>query len=116
MIRDVVVKPLRVIPDERGYLFEMLRSDEPLFQKFGQSYCTAIYSGVIKAWHYHKKQDDHFVCVHGMAKIVLYDTREGSPTRGELNEFFIGEKNMVLPVSYTHLRAHETRHDLVCRL
>lgn len=98
MIRDVVVKPLRVIPDERGYLFEMLRSDEPLFQKFGQSYCTAIYPGVIKAWHYHKKQDDHFVCVHGMAKIVLYDTREGSPTRGELNEFFIGEKNMVLLV------------------
>src|SRR5450759_4050926 len=22
----------------------------------------------------------------------------------------------ILPVSYTHLRAHETRHDLVCRL
>src|SRR5450756_3024449 len=22
----------------------------------------------------------------------------------------------VMPVSYTHLRAHETRHDLVCRL
>src|SRR5450756_2795307 len=26
------------------------------------------------------------------------------------------EWDSVIPVSYTHLRAHETRHDLVCRL
>ncbi len=98
LIHDVVVKPLRVIADERGYLFEMLRSDEPLFQRFGQSYCTAVYKDVVKGWHYHKKQDDHFVCVSGMAKVVLYDDREGSPTRGQVNEFFIGERNMVLLV------------------
>ncbi len=77
LIQGVTVKPLRVIPDERGYLFEMLRSDDPLFQKFGQTYVTAIYPGAIKAWHYHKKQTDHFVCVHGMAKVVLYDDRAG---------------------------------------
>jgi dTDP-4-dehydrorhamnose 3,5-epimerase len=98
LIDGVTVKPLRVIPDERGYLFEMLRSDEPIFQKFGQTYVTAIYPGVIKAWHYHKKQTDHFVCVHGMAKVVLYDDREDSPTRGLVNEFFMGERNMVLLV------------------
>ena len=98
LIQDVVVKPLRVIADERGYLFEMLRSDEPIFEKFGQTYLTAIYPGVVKAWHYHKKQTDHFVCVHGMAKVVLYDDREGSPTRGLVNEYFIGESNMALLV------------------
>ncbi len=98
LIDGVTVKPLRVIADERGYLFEMLRSDDPIFQKFGQCYTTAVYPGVIKAWHFHKQQTDHFVCVHGMTKVVLYDDREGSPTRGQVNEFFMGERNMILLV------------------
>jgi dTDP-4-dehydrorhamnose 3,5-epimerase len=98
LIEGALVKPLRVIADERGYLFEMLRSDEPLFQRFGQSYCTAVYPGVVKAWHYHQKQTDHFVCVHGMAKVVLYDDRPTSPSRGQVNEFFIGERNPILLV------------------
>ena len=98
LIDGVVVKPLKVIADERGYLFEMLRSDESLFERFGQSYVTAVYQGVVKAWHYHRKQTDHFVCVHGMTKVVLYDDREGSPTKGQVNEFFIGERNQVLLV------------------
>lgn len=90
MIEGVVVRELRMIPDERGYLMEMLRSDWPEFQQFGQTYITAVYPGVVKGWHYHKIQTDHFVCVHGMAKVVLYDGREGSPTHGQVNEFFMG--------------------------
>ena len=93
MIDGVQVKPLRVIPDERGRLMEILRSDDPFFEKFGQVYMTTAYPGVVKAWHYHKKQTDYFACVKGMMKLVLYDDREGSPTRGEVNEFFIGEHN-----------------------
>lgn len=96
MIDGVVVKPLKVIPDERGYLMEMFRSDDPFFEKFGQSYLTVVYPGVVKGWHYHKKQTDHFCAVKGMAKVVLYDDREGSPTRGEVNEYFMGEKNPIL--------------------
>jgi dTDP-4-dehydrorhamnose 3,5-epimerase len=53
---------------------------------------------VVKGWHYHKKQTDHFVFVKGMAKVVLYDTRDGSKTRGEVNEFFMGEHNPILLV------------------
>jgi dTDP-4-dehydrorhamnose 3,5-epimerase len=90
MIEGVVVRDLRMIPDERGYLMEMLRSDWPEFERFGQVYLTAVYPGVVKGWHYHKIQTDHFICVHGMAKVVLYDNREGSATRGEVNEFFMG--------------------------
>ena len=75
---------------------ELLRSDWPEFEKFGQVYVTAVYPGVVKGWHYHKKQTDNFVCVKGMAKVVLYDPREGSPTRGQVNEFFIGELNPML--------------------
>jgi dTDP-4-dehydrorhamnose 3,5-epimerase len=93
MIEGVRVKPLRMIPDERGRLMELLRADDELFIKFGQVYMTTVYPGVVKAWHYHKKQYDNFVAVRGMIKLVLYDAREDSPTRGEINEFFIGDWN-----------------------
>jgi dTDP-4-dehydrorhamnose 3,5-epimerase len=56
------------------------------------------YPGVVKGWHYHKIQTDHFVVVKGMLKVVLYDDRDGSPTKGEVNEFFLGEQNPVLLV------------------
>ncbi len=93
MIHGVRVKPLRVIPDERGRLMEILRSDDDLFLRFGQVYMTTAYPGVVKGWHYHKKQVDNFAVVKGMIKLVLYDQREDSPTRGEVNEFFLGEHN-----------------------
>lgn len=98
MIDGVRTKPLKVIPDERGFLMEILREDDPLFERFGQAYITVAYPGVVKGWHYHKKQQDYFAVVKGMAKVVLYDDREGSPTRGEVNEFFLGERNPTLLV------------------
>lgn len=96
LIQGVNVKPLKVIADERGYLMEMMRADDPFFQKFGQSYVSVAYPGVVKGWHFHKVQTDHFVIVKGMMKVVLYDSREGSPTKGLLNEFFMGERNPIL--------------------
>lgn len=96
LIDGVKTKALKVIPDERGRLFEILRCDEPLCAKFGQVYCTTVSVGVVKGWHYHKVQVDNFVCVSGMIKLVAYDTREGSPTKGQLNEFFIGVHNPML--------------------
>ena len=93
MIHGVKIKDLKVIPDERGRLMEILRSDDELFTKFGQAYLTTAYPGVTKAWHYHKIQTDNFVVIKGMMKLVLYDSREDSPTHGEINEFFLGEHN-----------------------
>ncbi len=95
-IDGVRTKQLRVIPDERGFLMEMLRCDDDLFQKFGQVYLTVVYPGVVKGWHYHKKQDDIFVAIKGMLKLVLYDKRDDSSTSGMVNEFFVGEKNPML--------------------
>jgi len=97
-IDGVIIKKLKVIPDERGFLMEMLRSDDDFFRKFGQVYLSVAYPGVVKGWHYHKKQTDHFTVVKGMLKVVLYDQREGSPTKGVVNEFFMGEKNPILIV------------------
>ncbi|HPP05824.1 MAG TPA: dTDP-4-dehydrorhamnose 3,5-epimerase family protein [Syntrophorhabdaceae bacterium] len=96
MIKDVWVKQLRLIPDERGRLMEILRCDDEGFIKFGQVYMTTTYPHVVKAWHYHKLQDDFIVCVKGMLKLVLYDEREDSPTKGEINEFFIGDYRPLL--------------------
>ena len=96
MIEGVSVRKLRLIPDERGFLMEMFRSDWDEFEKFGQTYITAVNPGAVKAWHYHKIQTDHFICVAGMAKVVLYDGRKDSPTYGEINEFFMGTLNPIL--------------------
>jgi dTDP-4-dehydrorhamnose 3,5-epimerase len=96
MIHGVETKKLRVIPDERGRLMEILRADDDLFSRFGQVYMTTAYPGVVKGWHYHKKQTDHFSVVKGMIKLVLYDSRDDSPTKGEVNEFFLGEHNPLL--------------------
>jgi dTDP-4-dehydrorhamnose 3,5-epimerase len=95
-IDGVVTKVLAVHADERGRLMEMLRADDPFFARFGQVYLTTAYPGVVKAWHYHETQVDHFVCVYGMMKVVLFDDREGSATRGVVNEFFLGEHNPML--------------------
>ena len=96
MIDGVKIKQLKVISDERGKLMEIIRSDDDVFEKFGQVYMTTAMPGVVKGWHYHKIQSDNFACVKGMIKLVLYDSRDGSKTKGEVNEFFIGENNPIL--------------------
>jgi len=96
MIDGVKVKQLKPHCDERGRVMELMRSDWPEFIRFGQVYMTTAYPGVVKGWHYHKKQTDSFICVKGMMKVVLYDSRKGSKTKGEVNEFFIGEHNPML--------------------
>ena len=96
MISGVETKPLKMIPDERGFLMEILRTDDAIFERFGQIYLTHAYPGVVKGWHYHKVQIDNFAVVHGMIKLVLYDGRDDSPTKGEVNEFFLGDYNRTL--------------------
>lgn len=96
MIEGVETKKLRVIPDERGWLMEILRRDDEIFKNFGQVYLTTAYPDVVKAWHYHKLQTDNFTCIKGMMKVALYDDRKDSSTLGEVNEFFVGDRNPML--------------------
>ena len=105
MIQGVEVKRLTRHADERGYLMEILRSDDPSFTKFGQCYVSMNYPNVIRAWHWHQKQDDYFVVVKGMIRVGLYDMREGSSTRAEVNEFYLGENNDIvlkIPAGVAH--------------
>ena len=96
MIEGVQCKSLQVHLDDRGVFMELLRDDDPFYTRFGQSNFSITYPGVVKAWHYHKKQVDNFACVAGMVKLVLIDTREDSPTKGAVNEFFLGSQNPTL--------------------
>jgi dTDP-4-dehydrorhamnose 3,5-epimerase len=95
-IHDLRITPLRRIPDERGAILHMLRSDAPGFAGFGEIYFSLVYPGVVKGWHVHQRMTLNYAVPVGMVKLVCYDDRPGSPTRGELQELFVGELNYVL--------------------
>ena len=103
-IHDLRVKRLNRLYDERGNLCEILRCDDPLYREsfpsgFAQAYITHVNPGVVKGWHLHLKQKDHFFGVYGTAKVVLYDERDDSPTRGLVNEIILTpERPMVVQI------------------
>ncbi len=96
MIDGVAIRALRQIPDERGKVMHMLRADDPWFRQFGEIYFSMVYPNVVKGWHLHRRMTLNYAVVTGTIKLVLYDDREGSPTRGELMELFTGDGNYTL--------------------
>ncbi len=98
MIDGVRTKQLTTHPDDRGYFREIVRDDDGLLSKFGQSSVTVTYPGVIKAFHWHERQDDLWYVVGGMAQVVLYDRRSNSTTRGQTDVLYLGDNNPTLVV------------------
>ncbi len=98
MIDGVKVILLRQILDERGKVMHMLRCDAAHFQQFGEIYFSCVYPGAIKAWHLHKTMVLNYAVPAGHIKLVLYDDREGSPTKGEIQEIFLGVDNYCLVI------------------
>ena len=96
MIEGVVISPRRIIPDERGKVLHMLKATDPEFEQFGEIYFSMVYPGVVKGWHLHHKMVIHYAVPIGQIKLVLYDDREGSRTKGELMELYVGEGNHCL--------------------
>lgn len=96
MIEGVKILILKQIPDERGKIMHMLRADSPSFHGFGEIYFSCVYPGAIKAWHIHHKMVLNYAVPLGRIKLVLYDSREESPTKGALQEIFIGPDNYCL--------------------
>lgn len=96
MIQDVSIKRIETHPDDRGHFREILRDDDHLLKKFGQCSITKTYPGVIKAFHWHEKQDDLWYTVSGAAQVVLYDRRPGSPTFGQTDVCYTGEFSQLL--------------------
>ncbi len=114
MINGVVIKKLRVFPDivedgevssNPGFLMEVLRADEKLLRQFGQTTFTVAHKGTVKAFHWHKRQDDLWFAATGKAMIVLYDLREQSRTYGVTQVIMAGEndyKLVVIPTGVAH--------------
>lgn len=96
MIDGVEIRPLKQILDERGKVMKMLSVNDPHFDKFGEIYFSTVYPGVVKGWHMHKEMTLNYAVVSGTIKLVLYDGRESSPTRGEVQEIFTGEHDYKL--------------------
>jgi len=104
-IHDVVVKKLVTHSDDRGYFREILRDDDELLTRFGQTSITKTYPGVIKAFHWHNHQDDLWYVAAGMARVVLYDMRPDSPSYQVTQVIYAGEDNPVLiyiPIGVAH--------------
>ncbi len=96
MIEGVIIHPLKKIPDERGTVMHMLKATDPHFERFGEIYFSTIYPGVVKGWHLHSRMTINYAVVSGTIKLVLFDDRPGSATRGKLEELFVGEPNYCL--------------------
>lgn len=93
MIEGVMITSLRQILDERGKIMHMMRADSPGFHGFGEIYFSCVHPGAIKAWHLHREMVLNYSVPCGKVKLALYDARESSPTRGELQEIFLGPDN-----------------------
>lgn len=104
-IHDVLVKKLITHPDDRGYFREILREDDNMLRHFGQTAITKSHPGVIKAFHWHEDQDDVWYVADGMARVVLYDRRDDSPSHGQTQVIYAGDDNAVvilIPVGVAH--------------
>ncbi|MEW5692817.1 MAG: dTDP-4-dehydrorhamnose 3,5-epimerase family protein [Candidatus Hydrogenedentota bacterium] len=96
MITDVIIHPLKVIADSRGRVMHMLRADSSLFKQFGEIYFSVVYPGVIKGWKKHFFMTQHFAVPVGNIKLVIYDDRDDSKSKGKSQEIFIGENNYMI--------------------
>lgn len=104
-IEGVTVKQLVRHPDDRGFFQEILRDDDNLLRRFGQASLSMSYPGVIKAFHYHERQDDLWFFPVGSAEVVLHDLRSDSPSYGVTQVLYAGEDYpvlIVIPVGVAH--------------
>tara|TARA_B100001248_G_C27367634_1_gene449886 strand:+ start:165 stop:599 length:435 start_codon:yes stop_codon:yes gene_type:complete len=93
MIEGVRVTNLKIIKDDRGSVMHMLRCDDSIFSKFGEIYFSTINPNSIKAWHLHKEATLNYACIAGKVKLVMYDNREKSKTKGSYHELILSPDN-----------------------
>ncbi len=96
MIHDVKITPLKIISDNRGKVMHMLRTDSQVFEKFGEMYFSTIYHQSIKGWHLHKESVLNYVCIKGKVKLVLFDNRKESSTKGVYQELILSPEDYFL--------------------
>lgn len=109
-IEGVVFKDLATHIDDRGFFREIIRKTDDFFKEgFAQWSHSLMNKGVIKAWHFHKKQVDWWYLASGLALVALHDMRENSPTRGATLEFLLGDGQPPRVVKIPPMVAHGCR-------
>ncbi len=98
MIDGIQIIPLKRIPDERGTIMHMMRATDSHFKQFGEIYFSTVYRDVVKGWHCHQEMTLNYACIFGRIKLVVYDDRPASATKGELMEIFLGPDNYSLVI------------------
>jgi dTDP-4-dehydrorhamnose 3,5-epimerase len=91
LIDGVTIREVLNVPKSNGYLTEIFRGE---WAEGGgnadQVFQVVLDPGAISAWHAHARTTDRLFVSYGRARIVLYDAREESPTRGVVNELRFG--------------------------
>ena len=97
MIDGVSIRDLPTLTDERGSVFELYdvrwawHPDALVF-----AHCSTIRPGFVKGRGLHKEHEDRFVVIGGEAMLVLFDPRPDSPTRGQVSEILLSERQRKL--------------------
>lgn len=117
MIDGVKIISKKQIIDERGKIMHFMRNDDKNFTKFGEIYFSYTYPNTVKAWHLHKKMTVNYVCVYGKIKLVLFDDRKKSKTKGELQEIFLAQENYTLvsvpPMIWNGFKSIENKSSII---
>jgi len=118
MIEGVQIIPLTQIPDERGKVMHMLRRTDAHFREFGEVYFSVVFPGAIKGWHLHRRMTLNYAVPYGRIKLVLFDDRVQSRSRGELQELFLGEDHYALvsvpPLVWNGFKGYGVTQSIVC--
>jgi dTDP-4-dehydrorhamnose 3,5-epimerase-like enzyme len=101
--------PLQRREDGRGWLVELMRASK-LPKPIKQTNVNFSRRGVIRGLHYHERgQDDLFICLQGMARVVVLDRETG-----EVFTEDIGDDNPVaLYIAGTQAHGYEALTDCV---
>ena len=92
IIEGVELNPQKIIPHEKGDIYQILKDNDSGYFGFGEVYLSKVNSGVVKAWKKHSNMICNFVVVFGMIKVVIYDGRKDSKSQNCFNEFVLSDK------------------------
>jgi dTDP-4-dehydrorhamnose 3,5-epimerase len=97
LIDGVVHREIAPVATGYGRLIELYRSEwVPDDAGVDQVFASVLRRGGLSAWHAHGHTVDRISIIAGAVRVVLYDARAGSPTRGRINEFRLTEHRPAL--------------------
>jgi dTDP-4-dehydrorhamnose 3,5-epimerase len=98
-IEGVRIREVKNVTKNTGVLTEVFRADWALDEGVVQQvFQVALVPGGLSAWHAHQHSTDRLFVSQGLVKIVLFDARESSPSRGCVNELRFGSQRPALVV------------------